>query len=119
LDSSLILILILYRSPGANPKWEPMIQRLLKRMGGGVVETPAARCTSCPLAQCARGSRAAVLRMDCEGGEACRLRNLGVYEGACVKVLHSEDGFLLEVRGSRLALGATLASAITVLPLGS
>jgi Fe2+ transport system protein FeoA len=36
-----------------------------------------------------------------------------------VRVLDSQDGLLLEVRGSRLALGAALASAITVLPLGS
>lgn len=78
-----------------------------------------ARCTACPLAQCARGSRAAVLRMDCEGGEAGRLRTLGLYEGACVTVLDSQDGLLLEVRGARLAVGAALASAITVLPLGS
>lgn len=83
-------------------------------------ETPAAvRCAACPLAQCARGSRAAVLRMECEGAEACRLRNLGLYEGACVTVIDSQDGFLLEVRGARLAVAATLASAITVLPLGS
>ena len=78
----------------------------------------AARCAACPLASCVRGSRAAVLRMECEGSEACRLRNLGLYEGACVRVLDSQDGLLLEVRGARLALGAALASAITVLPLG-
>ena len=35
-----------------------------------------------------------------------------------VTVLHAEDGLLLEVRGARLALGARLAAAITVLPLG-
>jgi Fe2+ transport system protein FeoA len=57
--------------------------------------------------------------MDCEGVEACRLRNLGLYEGASVRVLDAQDGLLLEVRGARLALGAALASAITVLPLGS
>ncbi len=57
--------------------------------------------------------------MDCEHGEAGRLRNLGLFEGACVTVLDRQDGLLLEVRGARLALGATLASAITVLPLGS
>jgi Fe2+ transport system protein FeoA len=79
---------------------------------------PPGGCTSCPLAQCASGTRAAVLRMDCDGSEACRLRNLGVYEGACVEVLNSQNGLLLDVRGSRLALGATLASAITVLPFG-
>lgn len=78
-----------------------------------------ARCASCPLSVCARGSRAAVLRMDCEGGEASRLRNLGLFEGACVRVLESQDGLLLDVRGARVALGAALASVITVLPLGS
>ena len=78
----------------------------------------AARCAACPLASCARGSRAAVLRMECDGPEACRLRNLGLYEGACVRVLDAQDGLLLEVRGSRLAVGAALAAAITVLPLG-
>lgn len=56
--------------------------------------------------------------MECDGTEACRLRNLGLYEGACVRVLDSQDGLLLEVRGSRLAVGAALASSITVLPLG-
>lgn len=79
----------------------------------------AARCAACPLVDCVRGSRAAVLRMDCELSEAGRLRNLGLFEGACVRVLDQQDGLLLEVRGARLALGATLASAITVLPLGS
>lgn len=114
----MILILISI-TRGLIPMAEPLMRRLLERIRGSVAKVPAGRCTSCPLASCERGSRAAVLRMDCEGGEACRLRNLGLYEGACVRVLHSQDGLLLEVRGSRLALGATLASAITVLPLGS
>lgn len=60
-----------------------------------------------------------MLRMDCEGGEARRLRNLGLFEGACIRVLDSQDGLLLEVRGARVALGASLAAVITVLPLGS
>jgi Fe2+ transport system protein FeoA len=95
-----------------------MIARLLRWLQG---KDPAAtaRCTACPLALCARGSRAAVLRMDCAGPEACRLRNLGLYEGACVRVVDAQDGLVLEVRGSRVALGATLASEITVLPLGA
>ena len=95
-----------------------MMARLLGRFQKKEPQ-PAARCAACPLAQCTRGSRAAVLRMDCEGSEACRLRNLGLYEGACVTVLDAQDGLLLEVRGARLALGATLAAAITVLPLSS
>lgn len=80
---------------------------------------PDARCAACPLSVCARGIRAAVLRMDCDGCEAERLRNMGLFEGACVRVIESQDGLLLDVRGSRVALGASLASVITVLPLGS
>ena len=95
-----------------------MINRLLASFRKKAVVVNA-RCAACPLAQCARGSRAAVLRMDCERGEACRLRNLGLYEGASVKVVDMQDGLILEVRGARVALGATLAAAITVLPLGS
>lgn len=92
-----------------------MLKRLLKRGR----KTGAAPCAECPLAACASGCRAAVLRMECEGGEAHRLRHLGVFEGAFVTVVDSRNGMLLEVRGSRLALGSALASAITVLPVGS
>ncbi len=78
----------------------------------------AAQCTARPLSECARGSRAAVIRMECAHEEACRLRNLGLYEGSCVTVVDRQDSYLLDVCGSRLALGRHLASAITVLPLG-
>ena len=94
-----------------------MWKRLLKRSTPAATE--AAACTACPLAACERGRRAAVLRMDCEGGEARRLRNLGLFEGACVTVVDRQDGLLLEVCGSRLAVGSALASSITVLPLSS
>lgn len=73
----------------------------------------------CALGACATGCRAAVLGMECESGEASRLRSLGLFEGACVTVVDSRNGMLLDVRGSRLALGDGLASAIRVLPLGS
>jgi Fe2+ transport system protein FeoA len=95
-----------------------MITRLLRRFRKKEVRI-SSRCAACPLAHCVRGSRAAVLRMDCEGGEACRLRNLGLYEGACVRVVDMQDGLVLEIRGARVALGAALASTITVLPLGA
>lgn len=91
-----------------------MLARLLRRNK----PVTDARCAACPLATCGRGARCAVLRMDCESAEAGRLRSLGLYEGACVTVLDAQDGLLLEVRGARLALGAALAAAITVLPLG-
>lgn len=97
-----------------------MLARLFQRVRTREAAPPAAaRCAACPLAECARGSRAAVLRMDCDGGEGERLRNLGLYEGACVTVLDAQDGLLLEVRGARLAVAAALAATITVLPLGT
>jgi Fe2+ transport system protein FeoA len=95
-----------------------MLKRLLARTRK--TEAPAARrCGGCTLAACATGCQAAVLQMSCEGEEAQRLRQLGLYEGACVRVVDSRNGMLLEVKGSRLALGAALASSIRVLPLGS
>jgi len=92
-----------------------MLKRLLTR----IRPRPAAdaRCAECPLAACANGCRAAVLRMECEHGEAHRLRGMGLFEGSQVRVLDSRNGMLLEVKGSRLALGEALARAIKVLPL--
>lgn len=94
---------------------------MLKRLLGwtkGRAQKPTVR-GECALAACAMGCQAAVLRMECEGGEAHRLRHLGLFEGACVRVLDSRNGMLLEVKGSKLALGEALASSIRVLPLGS
>ncbi len=92
---------------------------MLKRLFAwrkGKAQTPPAT-GACALAACAAGCQAAVLRMECEGGEAHRLRHLGLFEGACVRVLDSRNGMLLEVKGSKLALGEALASSIRVLPL--
>lgn len=75
------------------------------------------RCSACPLTECVRGDRAAVLSMACAGEEARKLRNLGLFEGSHVTVIDRQDGCLLDVRGSRLALAAQLADSITVLPL--
>ena len=92
---------------------------MLKRIFGrkDKVATPAG-CGGCPLAACATGCKAAVLSMDCEHGEAHRLRGMGLFEGTMVRVLDSRNGMLLEVKGSKLALGEALASSIQVLPVG-
>lgn len=93
---------------------------MLKRLLDYLRPRPAAtaRRSECPLAACASGCRAAVMRMECEHGEAHRLRGLGLFEGTCVRVLDSRNGMLLEVKGARLALGEGLARSIQVLPLG-
>lgn len=72
---------------------------------------------ACLLAACAVGARATVLEMRCGDAEACRLRALGVCEGASVNVLDARHGMLLEVRGTRIALGKALTAGITVQPL--
>jgi Fe2+ transport system protein FeoA len=95
-----------------------MLKRLLARKPSSK-PSPQTRCAECPLAACASGCRAAVLRMDCDHGEAHRLRGLGLFEGSLVRVVDSTNGMLLEVKGARLALGQSLADAITVLPLRS
>ncbi|HYD51256.1 MAG TPA: FeoA domain-containing protein [Gemmatimonadaceae bacterium] len=79
--------------------------------------TPDACPTACPLVDCARGNCAVVVRVDCNASDACRLRALGVYEGARVDVVDSRNGLLLQVRGSRIALGAAVAAAIAVIPV--
>ena len=92
-----------------------MLTRFLDRLRPR--KAVAQRCAECPLAACASGCKAAVLRMECEHGEAHRLRGMGLFEGSCVRVLDSRNGMLLEVKGSRLALGHALARSIKVLPL--
>lgn len=78
---------------------------------------PAGCAGLCSLAACRTGNTAMVVRVACPAADACRLRALGVYEGARVQVVDSRNGLLLDVRGSRLALGTTLAAAISVLPV--
>ena len=74
---------------------------------------------SCLLAACATGSRATVLSMRCGDAEACRLRALGLCEGANVSVVEARNCMLLDVRGARLAVGSAITAGITVLPLQS
>jgi len=71
---------------------------------------------ACSLASCGTGARATVIAVGCGETEACRLRALGLCEGAKVSVVDARHCMLLEVRGARLALGASITAGITVLP---
>lgn len=69
----------------------------------------------CTLSQCRPGSRATVLGLDaCGSDEACRLRALGLCEGTSVSVIDARHAMVLDVRGTRLALGSALTAGITV-----
>lgn len=68
----------------------------------------------CALTACAVGAPAQVLRVECPAADACRLRALGVYEGARLVVLDGRNGYLLDVRGARLAVDRRTAATIVV-----
>ena len=76
-----------------------------------------AGCESCPLAACIPGTQATVLCVLCHALDIQRLRTLGVFEGALVRVVDARRGVVLDVRGSRLALGHAVVRGITVRPL--
>lgn len=76
-----------------------------------------ATATRCPLGQCAPGSLVVVVQLDCAPADARRLRPLGVFEGAYVRVVGGHHGTILDVRGARLALDSDLARTIIVEPV--
>lgn len=78
---------------------------------------PASPCDSCPLGHCRPGSRATVLCIVCPAHDSQRLRTLGLFEGVQVGVVDTRSGMVLDVRGSRLALGRAIVAGITVRPL--
>lgn len=80
--------------------------------------TPNATRT-CALAACGAGSRATVVDIGCAPDEACRLRALGLCEGTDVSVIDARHAMLLDVRGTRLALGSALTAGITVQPISA
>ncbi len=79
----------------------------------------ASPCESCPLAACRAGSRATVLCIACPALDAQRLRTLGLFEGVQVGVVDTRSGMVLDVRGSRLALGHAVVAGITVRPVAT
>ena len=94
-----------------------MFRLLTRRKSPPAPSAVAAAGASCSLAACAAGARATVLEVRCGEAEACRLRALGLCEGASVSVVGSpRHCMLLDVRGSRLAVGTALSAAITVRP---
>ena len=72
--------------------------------------------TACRLGDCVSGARATVVSLGCGENEACRLRELGLMEGASINIVDARHCMLLDVRGSRFALSPAITAGITVLP---
>ena len=72
---------------------------------------------ACRVADLPVGVRAIVVHVACGEADAHRLKVLGLFAGAPISIVDRRSGVLLEVRGSRLAIAATLAAAITALPI--
>ena len=71
---------------------------------------------ACRLGDCVAGASATVVSLGCGENEACRLRELGLMEGASINVVDARHCMLLDVRGSRFALSPAITAGITVLP---
>lgn len=71
---------------------------------------------SCPLLDSEAGRPATVVAIACGEQDACRLRAMGMYEGATVSVINKRHVLLVDVHGTRLAVGSDLAQDITVQP---
>ncbi len=71
---------------------------------------------ACRLGECVAGASATVVSLGCGENEACRLRELGLMEGASINVVDARHCMLLDVRGSRFALSPAITAGITVLP---
>ncbi len=87
--------------------------------GASAAATAMTPPASCPLAACGPGARATVLALCCGHADACRLRALGFSEGTQVDVVDARHAMLLDVRGTRIALGPALTAGITVQPHAS
>ncbi len=95
--------------------------RLFARRPRALPVVPAASAAvpagACTLGSCRAGSWATVVEMSCGDQEACRLRALGLCEGARVNVVDARHATLLEVRGTRIAIGRALSEGIVVRPI--
>ncbi len=80
-------------------------------------QLPAPAQRTCALAAISAGNRATVVDIGCTADEACRLRALGLCEGTDVSVINTRHAMLIDVRGTRLALGSALTAGITVQPI--
>ena len=85
---------------------------VVDQLSAGAIPAPAA----CRLGDCLKGASATVVSLGCGENEACRLRELGLMEGASINVIDARQCMLLDVRGSRLALSPAITAGITVLP---
>ena len=92
-----------------------LLRRLFFRAASPV--THGSPCDTCPLGVCVAGSQATVLCIACPALDTERLRTLGLFEGVCVGVIDTRSGIVLDVRGSRLALGRGIVAGITVRPV--
>ena len=97
----------------ASPR---LLRRLVHWLRSPAPRVESAACESCPLAACLPGTQATVLCVLCHALDVQRLRTLGVFEGALVRVVDARGGVVLDVRGARLALGHAVVRSITVRP---
>uniref|UniRef100_A0A7J3ZKA7 Ferrous iron transport protein A n=1 Tax=Fervidicoccus fontis TaxID=683846 RepID=A0A7J3ZKA7_9CREN len=71
-----------------------------------------------PLASLPQGARARIVSINAGCGLVQRLMQMGLFPGTIVEVLENSRGpILIQVEGSRIAIGRGMASKILVEPL--
>lgn len=83
------------------------------------ISCPLPCAEPCPLLSLSIGTRARILALGCPLADSSRLRTLGVFEGACVRIVDRRHGILLDVCGSRLALDRAIAMSIIASPIAA
>ena len=107
-----------------------MLRSALRRLGrptqgeSGADDACFATCPlpcsdPCPLLALSIGTRARIIELGCPYADSARLRTLGVFEGACVRIVDRRHGILLDVCGSRLALDRGVAMNIIAAPIAA
>jgi len=69
-----------------------------------------------PLTYALGGETVKIVRLPADAGAAGKLRDMGLYEDAMVRIEASADPVVLDVLGSRIAISRRLAEQIMVRP---
>lgn len=90
-----------------------MLRRLIRRQPRRQANAHALHRQSCTSLCCARsGARVCVLEITGCETEACKLRDLGLREGALVTVVRHGDPILVRVDESRVGIGEVAAQNV-------
>ena len=95
--------------------FQALSHRLRRRSRAAETSTPAVGTCPCPLGQVPAGCRVRVASSGVDTDGSARLRDLGVCEGCCLRVVRNDlSGVIVAIGGGRLGLPSDLAHQVLV-----